>query len=205
MSLPCRRQLAQALFMMLVSLGLGRPAEGADNDLSSMDPKWFLTIYAGRYAHETLLGDMLRLRSSFREENSQVVVVAVARELWRYKDLFALEAEGQVGRHFADMDHWEFNGLAAFRWHAFPWDRYLDTSFAIGNGLSFPTDLPRVERKYDEDAVRVLNYLLVELTFALPEKPRWSFSLRIHHRSDVFGLFGGGGSNFLCSGIKYRF
>ena len=87
MSLPCRRQLAQALFMMLVSLGLGRPAEGADNDLSSMDPKWFLTIYAGRYAHETL-ADMVRLRSSFREENSQVVVVAVARELWRYKDLF---------------------------------------------------------------------------------------------------------------------
>ena len=204
MSLACHRQLTQALFMMLLSLGLDRLAEGADSDLSTTDPKWFLTIYAGRYAHEHLT-DMLRFRASFREENSQVAVVAVARELWRYEDLLALEAEGQLGKHFGAMDHWEFNGLAVLRWHPFPWDRYLNTSFAVGNGLSYATEVPRVEKKFDEDAVRVLNYLLVELTFGLPGQPRWGFSLRIHHRSEVFGLFKGGGSNFLCAGIKHSF
>jgi hypothetical protein len=189
---------------MLLSLGPGGLAEGADSDSSTTAPKWFVTLYAGRYAHEHLT-ELLSFRASFREKNSQVLVVAVARELWRYKDLLALEAEGQVGRHVGAMDHWEFNGLAALRWHPFPWDEYLNTSLAVGNGLSYATEVPRVEKEYDEDAVRVLNYLLVELTFGLPEQPRWSFSLRIHHRSDVFGLFEGGGSNFLCGGIKHSF
>ena len=193
----------QAVFMLVVSLGSGELAEAADTGFDA-EPRWFLTVYAGRYAHETF-AEVVTLEASYRQENSHVAVVALARELWRYEDTLALEAEGQVGKHFSDMDHWEFNGLLALRWHRFPWDEHVDTSFAFGNGLSYALGIPKIEEKYDEDAERLLIYFMFEWTFALPRQPRWNFSLRLHHRSDAFGLFEGGGSNFVCGGIRYSF
>lgn len=204
MGLLSRGRIMHVAVILLLSLALGGTADAGENDLPGADSKWFLNVYLGRYAHETL-ADLLLFRASFRRENGQVVVVGVGRELWRYRDWVGFEAEAQLGRHFADQDHWEFNALGALRWHLFPWDDYVDTSFAVGDGLSFPTKLPKLEEKYDPDADRVLNYLMFELTFARPERPRWQGMLRIHHRSDVFGLFDGGGSTYLCAGVKYRF
>jgi len=41
------------------------------------------------------------------------------------------------------------------------------------------------------------GYVLVELSFSLPQVLKWSLVWRIHHSSEVFGLFNGvhGGSN----------
>ena len=96
-------------------------------------------------------------------------------------------------------------GVFIGRWHYFPWNKYVDTSFAVGDGLSYYTDVSEVEKEDDEDAQRVLNYLMFELALGLPEYPRWDLVFRIHHRSSVFGLVGAGGSNFVCGGIKFAF
>ena len=168
-------------------------------------PEWFVTLYGGPHAQENL-GEVLSFQATFPDD-TYIAVVALARELWRYQNLVSLETEGQIGKHFGEMEHWEFNGLFTLRWHPFWWDEYVETSFAVGDGLSWATEVPEVEKEDDENGQRLLNYLLLELALGLPEHPQWDLVIRIHHRSGVFGLFGGvyGGANFLCGGIKYSF
>ena len=100
---------------------------------------------------------------------------------------------------------WQLNGLLTGRWHPFPWDKYLDSSLAVGNGASYDTKISEVERRADENAGRILNYLLFELTSGLPKYPSWDVVVRLHHRSGIKGLAGAGGSNYVCAGIKFEF
>jgi len=165
--------------------------------------KWFLTVYAGVFAKGSIANIYL-LKPKF-DTNANVAVVALAHEFWHHKDSISLEAEGQIGTHFNTESLLEFSGLIVGRWHKFPWDRYLDTSFAFGEGLSFYSKVSEVELGEGDDAQKILNYLLFELTFGLPQYPQWDLVVRIHHRSSVFGLYGSGGSNYLCGGIKYSF
>jgi hypothetical protein len=176
-----------------------------ENEMGQARYKWAFTLYGGAFAQDTI-GDIFSFQPDFREK-SYIAVAALSRELWRYKDWIGLETEGQVGKHFGEMHHWEFNLLLDLRWHYFPWDKYVETSFAVGDGLSYATEVPELELEDDEEAQRLLNYLMFELTFGLPKYPRWDFVVRAHHRSGVFGLFDGvrGGGNFVCGGIKYKF
>ena len=165
--------------------------------------KWFLTAYAGAHAQDTI-NDVVTFQPKF-VDNAYIGVVALARELWHYKKYISFELEGQVAKHFNKDTHWEFVGVLIGRWHYFPWNDYINTSFAVGDGFSYYTEVSEVEKEDDEDAQRSLNYLLFELTFGLPEYPKWDLVFRIHHRSSIFGLYGAGGSNFVCGGIKYSF
>jgi hypothetical protein len=178
-------------------------ADCSEEDTPIPDYKWLLTIYGGISAQDTL-GDVLSFQATFPDD-VYIGVVALARELWRYKHLLGIEAEGQVGKYFGDEHQWQFNGLLIGRWHKFPWDHYLNTSLAIGEGLSYNTEVSDVEERDDEDATKLLNYLLFELTLGLPSQPRWDFVVRIHHRSSIKGVIGAAGSNFVCAGIKIKF
>lgn len=167
--------------------------------------KWALTLYGGLYVQDHIR-DVYTCQGKFPDD-AYLMVLALSRELWRYKNWCAFEAEGQIGKHFGDMHHWEFNGLLDIRWLLFPWDKYVDTSFMVGDGLSYATEIPEVELAEDEDAQRLLNYLVFELALGLPQYPQWDAVIRLHHRSGIFGLFGGvhHGSNFVTGGIKYKF
>jgi hypothetical protein len=176
--------------------------ESKTNENSKKHP-WFLTVYGGAHWQDRLR-DIFLFRATF-PDNMYIGAIALGKELWTYEDWIGLEAEGQVAKHFGDMDHWEFNALLILRWHPFPWDKYLDTSFAIGDGISYATEIPVIEK--DPEAGRIMNYLLYELTFSLPELPEWAFVIRVHHRSSIFGVIDKdyGASNFLCAGVKYYF
>jgi hypothetical protein len=106
---------------------------------------------------------------------------------------------------------YEFDPYIAFRWANFPWNNYVNTSFAIGEGISYATSYPSVERrgnKHEEyNNKRLLNYLMLEGSFAAPRCPRLQLVLRVHHRSGVFGLYhaGNSGSNVIGLGIRYLF
>ena len=165
--------------------------------------KWALTLYGGTSVQPDL-GHTLIFQVD-RDDDTYLLVAALAWEFWRYRDWFDFEVEGQVGKHFSRMNHWEFNGLIVGRWNRFPWDHIIDTSIAVGEGMSYATDIPEIEKKDDEDAGRWLNYLLFEFTFGLPDLPQWSLVYRIHHRSSIWEAIGAGGSNFMCVGIKYKF
>ena len=192
------------LFMALVSFTAADTLAQEDNPKNEAERyKWFLTAYAGAHAQDDF-NDVVTFQPSF-EDNAYIGVVALGREFWHYKKYLSFELEGQVAKHFNKDTHWEFVGVLIGRWNYFPWDKYVDTSVAVGDGISYYTDVSEVEKDDDDDAQRALNYLLIEVALGLPEYPKWDLVLRLHHRSSVFGLVGAGGSNFVCGGIKFGF
>ena len=192
------RLIPMALAGICSILLVCRPSHAAE--------KWFASIYAGQYSN-TALNEIIRLNTDF--ERSHVYVLSLGKELGTYKDVIGCEIEGQAAWHSGMQHHEEVNCAFTLRWLPFFWDRYLDTSFAFGNGLSYATSDPELEiREGDENKTnQLLYYILVEMDFALPRQPQWSIFVRIHHRSSVFGLIGNitTGSNFVGLGWRYKF
>ena len=181
----------------------GAFSETENSDSDTQQFKWFLTLYGGPSIQPDLEHTVYFLWEDV--EDTYIVVSALAREVWRYKQWFSFELEGQVGKFFGDEHQWQFNGLLIGRWNKFPWDNYIDTSLAVGDGLSYNTEVSDIEKEDHEDAGNWLNYLLIELTVGLPKYPRWDLVYRIHHRSSIRALIGHGGSNYATLGFKYAF
>ena len=198
-----RYLLFPVVLSLLLFFALSQAAADDDKTDDIQPYKWFFTLYGGAFTDSDLEDD-LTFNWDFGD-HTYIIVGALARELWRYEDFISFEVEGQVGNYFGNEHQWQFNGLIIGRWHRFPWDEYLDTSFAVGNGLSYNTETSKVEKEDDEDAGKWLNYLMFELTLGLPKYPRWDFVYRIHHRSSIRGRIGNGASNFVAFGIKYSF
>jgi len=138
--------------------------------------------------------------------DSYFVVIALARKIGGYKDKLSFEIEGQVVKHFDYMDHWEFNGALTGRWEKFPWDDTLDTSLAFGIGPSYATEEPQVEIDNNSETSKFLIYWMIELALGLPDHPQTALILRLHHRSNAWGLINeDGGSNAIGIGMKYRY
>jgi hypothetical protein len=112
-------------------------------------------------------------------------------------------------KHFGTQDHWELNPVLVLRWITFPWNRWADTSTAIGLGVSYATEIPEIEarRHPNTRSAHLLAYLMIELSVGIPGAPAFSLVARVHHRSGAWGLFSDvhGASNALALGIKYRF
>jgi len=102
---------------------------------------------------------------------------------------------------------YEFDPYIGFRWANLPWNNYLTTSLAIGEGVSYASSVPSVEKRNNQNTKRFLNFLMLEATFAAPQYPQLQLVARIHHRSGAFGLYHAGntGSNVIGLGIRYVF
>lgn len=188
------RRGALAFWFALTAVLLPRPA-GAET---------FLTAFAGRASK----GDIWQT-TGFKAGafESYLAGVALARTLARHGEWARWEAEVQGVKHMGMQTHLEGVGLVLLRWRAFPWNDYLATSLAVGDGLSYGTREPEVEIRRQGRSTRLLNYLLFEITLAPPGEERWSLSLRQHHRSGIFGLFDDmhGGSDFWVAGVRRAF
>jgi hypothetical protein len=165
---------------------------------------WALTLYYGKLTDANLTQTAT---FDFSFENSDFIDLALSRKLYTYRHYFDLEIEGQIAKHFGEQDNWEFNAVAYFRWLLFPWNSYLDTSFAAGAGLSYATSVPETEAKNYDESAQFLGALMFEFAFSLPHVPEWSLVTRLHHRSGAGGLFSGvhGASNAYGIGIRYSF
>lgn len=169
---------------------------------------WAVTGRSGRLTTENTTD--LWTGSQWSFENSYVAGLAVSKELFPvFSDKAAIETELQTLRHFGGQDHWEFTGMLLFRWKEFPWDEHVDTSFAIGDGLSLPTELPAEELNAHTrgNSGRLLNSVMMEITLADPELPEWALALRYHHRSGFFRTFSdvGEASTVFGLGLKRHF
>lgn len=167
---------------------------------------WFMTFYGGQLLDERL-NRIVRLRGSLDDlEPSFAGGVGLAREIWRPLSRLSIEAEGQLVQHAGLQSNQEGNVLLLARLHLLRDNPWLHASVAVGDGLSFATRPPRVERHRGEDSARLMNYLMLEAEIDPAPASPWSVVGRIHHRSGVFGLFAesGRGSNFLMLGLRYR-
>lgn len=190
------------LLVMVIGFGLA----GIPNASLSAEQRWFTSIYTGQYS-DTALNEIVRFNTRF--EDSFVHVISLGKELGVYKSKIGYEVEGQVAWHSGEQSHGELNAVFTLRWLPFPWDRYLDTSFAFGNGISYATSDPELEIRESDDRQtnQILYYILVELAVAIPNYEQYDLFVRIHHRSSVFGAIDGitTGSNFVGLGLRYKF
>ncbi len=163
-----------------------------------------VAIYAGQLTNEKWEA-AIQPGGDFAEATLVVASASWTIAHW-FSERLSVELEGQVGRYFGDQDNWEINlPIVGLRWHRFPWDDYLATSFAWGIGPSYATEVPAVEVENNESSSKWLVYWFGELTVA-PPATRWEVLFRLHHRSDAFGTVAeDGGSNTLCAGLRYRF
>jgi hypothetical protein len=171
---------------------------------SAHDHDWKVTMYGARLTADNL-GNTLTFNAEY--EDSYLVVLAVSKRILSYKELLSIELEGQAGKHSGVQDHWELNVLPVIRWLPFPWDGYLETSFAAGAGLSYAFETPEIEAAGVSHTPRLLGYLMFEISASLPAMPHWDLVARLHHRSGANGLFGGrlDASNAVGLGIRYGF
>jgi len=180
----------------------------ADYDVEVVDESrpWAFTMYTV-WLSEEQLGDVMLFQGKL--EDSQLYVAALSRKIGSLNAHIDAEIEGQVAKHAGPLQrHWEVNGLGTLRWKTFPWDKYLDTTAATGLGLSYAFDDPLFEIEAHDRSNKWLVYIMVELTFSLPEIPQWALVARVHHRSAAYGTFEDdleGASNSAGFGLKYRF
>jgi hypothetical protein len=181
------------IFLNLIPLS----TEGAERD-------WAITLYSGRLTDSKLSGTAI---GNFNFEDAYFIDLGLSRRLYTFQDYFNIEIEGQIAKHFEDQDNWEFCAVAYLRWLLFPWNEYLNTSFAAGAGLSYATSVPAIEAKHYDDSSQLLGALMFEFAFSLPHVPQWSLVTGIHHRSGAGGVFHGvhGASNAWGIGIRYNF
>lgn len=164
---------------------------------------WALTLYGGRLQVENI---QTAIKFQGEYEDSYLFAAALSRRVLSFSKYIDIELEVQAVKHFGDQDHWEFNGLPVIRWLLFPWDKYCDTSIAIGAGLSYATKSPPLEDT-DNPAPNLLGYLMYEINLSLPKYPHWGLVMRFHHRSGADGFIGNiqDASNTYGYGIKYVF
>ena len=120
-----------------------------------------------------------------------------------------VQLAGNVAVRSGAREHriYEFDPYVAFRWANLPWNNYVTTSLAVGEGISYASSVPSIEKRKNQNTKRLLNYLMLEATFALPNYPQLQLVARIHHRSGAFGLYhaGNSGSNVIGLGVRYLF
>lgn len=164
----------------------------------------FVTVFGG-VASNGSVGETTAFRAGTFD--AYLLGAGLARTFARHGEWARWEAEFQGVRHMGMQTHLEANGLVMLRWLVFPWNAFVPTTLAVGDGLSYATRKPEVEIRRQGRSTRLLNYLLYEVTLSLPGEGLWSLSLRQHHRSGIFGMFGGmhGGSDFWCVGVRRAF
>ena len=115
------------------------------------DKGWFLSIYGGQVNGDSL-ENTLTLNANY--VNSYFCAFTAGKKLANYRGNIDIEAEGQIVKHWGIQDHFEFNALFILRWLSFPWDEYLDTSFAVGDGISYATKYPEIEEGKNIQSLR---------------------------------------------------
>jgi hypothetical protein len=195
--------LTRTALVVLLMTAAGSPALRADDS-----GEYFLSLYSGKAAKDRLLEIVTEFNTGFLD--SYLAAAALGWVHWD-GEKWRGEVEGQVVRHWGEQSHWEFNLAYVARWKPFPWDEHVDTSIALGGGVSYATEVPFIEPRAKElgvgESERLLGYLLLEVELAPPGDSPWSGFVRLHHRSGAKGLFSdvNGGSNFITLGARYHF
>jgi hypothetical protein len=208
------RALGRALALSgVVLLGLAAPvlAENSEYDLaapgSAENTEYAATFYIAKMSGEEGWEDVF-VNPMFSEYVDTYVAVAALSGPYAHfrNDRLSLEAEGQIAYNWGGQEHWELNVVPLMpRWRWFPRDGALESSVAFGIGLSYATHVPEVEVELEGESNNLLVYWVAELTTGPFDAP-WSVSLRLHHRSVAYGMFGkDGGMNGVGLGLRYGF
>jgi hypothetical protein len=171
------------------------------------EPDWSISTYGGQY-YDTEPGGFIDGNANYL--NQYLIAVTASKNVWRSKFLpLSLEIDGMIGQQFGLASLSEIGISPVLRWSGFPWNRFLQTDFrAAPLGISYTTPVSPLEKGPNGQGSKVLNLLLLELAFSLPQKTSNEFFVRLHHRSDIYDLlnsYGANGEDFLTLGYRQYF
>ncbi len=177
---------------------------------------WGLSFYWGRMSTK-LLNQVLQ----FNIDTHEAVLYSAEISYQLAPENIISRASRYVGAKFSvalngtyqddpQGNIYEVNTFFRLDWSNVPWKKYLLTTFSIGEGVSYVSDVPARELRtawHDKDAKRFNNFLMFEMAFALPSHPNIQILYRVHHRSGCFGLYhsSNSGSTAIGVGIRYLF
>lgn len=212
----CRYLWAICLVTSISTCSLVALANNAVN--SDLGP-WSILLYRGSTATQAfaeLLGgkynsageDLYTAELAYTLDQSNVI-----RKFFRPVFDLVQVAGNVTYRHDYNQhdDVTEGNLYLIWRFTKFPWEHYLKNSIAIGDGISYASHSPYADRNPAIPASnysKLLNYLMLEVTFAAPLYPALQLALRIHHRCTVWGTFpkkANAGSTSIGLGVRYYF
>lgn len=124
---------------------------------------------------------------------------------WPVSQRWSVGLEGQVVGHFGRQDHVAVNLPALINFE--PQSRWSGPlqRVGFGIGLSFASKPPQVEIDRSGESQETLVFWMADLGVQGPFEDSEVF-LRLHHRSDGFGLFeADAGSNAIVLGLRKGF
>ncbi len=174
---------------------------------------WGVAAYYGRI-NDDLLNQLLRFQYKF--QNTALYAAELNYRLAPANPLNqffgAINAKFEVNANVTYQDDpvgpiYEFTPYFNLRWINFPWNHYLTTTLAFGEGVSYATSIPLLEKRDHNVSIngrRLENYLMFEATASLPSRPDWQIFYRLHHRSGVFGIYDSSNSGSTAVGVGIR-
>nr|WP_298249139.1 hypothetical protein [uncultured Halomonas sp.] len=169
------------------------------------DEGWSFGVHAGRSIDNSVHTGEAFLPWDWDFEDYYLTSAGLRKEvarLWRHSRVLAEMDLAWVG---GDEEYAEAALTPMITWDTFPWDRTVDTTLAVGAGLSYSSKTTEI----DTIDQRWMASMIFELEMQPAGWASWSVYTRIHHRSNAFGLFGDEssqtGSNFPSLGVRYYF
>ncbi len=200
----CLAFMVGVLFLPSISLAEEKQEANPEPPNAEFDRRFAVMLYGG-FGSPTPLPQILRIRE-LEPTLDGILTVGAHYRLATDRKWVSFELESTLSQHLEQWGRLSLGMAAVLRFHQPPWRSWVESTFAVGNGLSYATEPPDIERRYLTRTSRWLYHLVFELTFHLKSMPEWELLFRIHHRSGIFGIFDNvsGGSDFICLGLRYR-
>ncbi|NNK78489.1 MAG: hypothetical protein HKP40_07230 [Litoreibacter sp.] len=194
-------EVAQRIALGLVVLGL--TILGAAPTRAQVEGEWSLAVFGAVMTDNVWEDTMLPWELEFID--AQMVGVVLAYQIPMSNPRWQWGFELQAMAHLGKQDHLEFNIPLVLRYEPRrPWIKTID-SYGFGIGWSHATQIPETEIARHGASRRGLIYWMAEVEFETRRPDRTVF-LRLHHRSDAFGLLEPeAGSNAIGLGIRHAF
>ena len=142
------------------------------------------------------------------QSREMMLGVAVDRKLARLWRDFYLSGEIQVSQYFMGHANTIFSDMIGFEAdNLFNYDR---TSLSFYIGPSFALDPPYTtigykHRTFSSTRKKFLNAIAIEFASGLPFTQNWDWTVRLFHRSGVFGLYSIGDDDGLTVGLGLKY
>ena len=178
----------------LVSLGIACLTLVFSNPVVANEKNNAISIFRGTVTEDELVFPVPNF------ENAGQIGLNYNRALKRF-NRFGFELDTSLFKYYGDQDHWEINAAFVVRYYIIK----NRVSFAVGDGLSFTSDIPELERRRHINTSQILNFVVLDLAYDIT--PSNSIAVRWHHRSGIWGLINGvaGGSNSVQFGARHKF
>lgn len=196
------RRTMQLISRLLLSAFLLAPASAFCSEA-----EWSIGGYGGKY-YDTEPAGFTQGKADYQEQ--YLVAVTASTTVWRAETFpLALEIDGMLGHQYGLATLDEIAIAPVLSWSGFPWNGIVQTYFRFGPlGFSYTTAISPLERGSNGEGSQLLNFLVAELGFSLPQMKAEEIFLRLHHRCsayDTLNNYGANGEDFFALGYRHHF